>query len=178
MLSVFLTFAGICLCINGVRLYYTDVAAAGAFINEKDAAVANLFTGALGLAVIYSLLNTPDVTLGNYSGAAYIGLFALTYTWVGINAFTGSDGRALGWFSLLVSLIAVPTALSTYFTAQSAFDYWLSISWLSWAVLWFMFFLLLVKQQKIARLTGMVSMIQGVATALMPALFTFWKVLS
>lgn len=109
--------------------------------------------------------------------AIYLGLFALTYFWVGVNAFTGSDGRALGWYSLAVACIAVPAAITNLSLAERIFDYWQVLSWLSWAVLWFLFFLLLVLNKPIARLTGMVSAVQGVLTALLPALLYFWGVI-
>lgn len=177
MLNVFLTFAGICLCINGLTLYYSESTQQEDRICSKDAAIVNLFTGVLGFIVIHTMLNQPQMSVMDYSSAAYIGLFALTYTWVGINAFTGSNGRALGWFSLLVSMIALPVSLISFRTAHSTFEYWLSASWLAWAVLWFMFFILLAKNKRIAKPTGAVSFIQGISTASLPALLGFWNVI-
>ena len=173
MLSVFLTFAGICLCINGVRLYQSASSVIEKHISEKDAAIVNLFTGVLGLVVINTMIQTSGMVVIDYSSAAYVGLFALTYVWIGVNAYTGSDGKALGWFSLLVSGIAVPTAWITLHNAQTVFDHWLAVSWLSWAVLWFMFFLMLVQKKKITKFAGLMSMVQGVGTALLPALLNF-----
>lgn len=177
MLNVFLTFAGICLCINGLTLFYSESTNTERRICNKDAAVANLFTGILGFVVIHTMISAPNMSVMDYSSAAYIGLFALTYTWVGMNAFTGSNGKALGWFSLLVSIIAVPTALISFNNAQSTFDYWQSISWLAWAILWFMFFVMLTKKKRIAKQTGAVSFIQGISTATLPALLGFWNVI-
>ncbi|HRL20357.1 AmiS/UreI family transporter [Alcaligenes sp. SDU_A2] len=174
LVIAFLAFAGLCLFVNGVRLYYSQGHAPTRIVDAKDAAIVNLFTAALGLICMAHILNPANSATYSPLSAIYLGLFALTYFWVGISAFTGSDGRALGWYSLLVACIAVPAAITSLLTARTVFDYWQVVSWLSWAVLWFMFFLLLVLDKPIARVTGLVSAVQGVLTALLPALLYFW----
>ena len=143
----------------------------------EPTAIVNLFTAVLGFICMSHILNPANSTVYSPLSAIDLGLFALTYFWVGVNAFTGSDGRALGWYSLVVACIAVPAAITNLSLAERIFDYWQVLSWLSWAVLWFMFFLLLVLNKPIARLTGMVSAVQGVLTALLPALLYFWGVI-
>ncbi|HCA17056.1 MAG: AmiS/UreI family transporter [Alcaligenes pakistanensis] len=177
LVAAFLAFAGLCLFVNGVRLYYSEGHQAGKLVDAKDAAIVNLFTAVLGFICMSHILNPANSTVYSPLSAIYLGLFALTYFWVGVNAFTGSDGRALGWYSLVVACIAVPAAITNLSLAERIFDYWQVVSWLSWAVLWFMFFLLLVLNKPIARLTGMVSAVQGILTALLPALLYFWGVI-
>ena len=175
MLAVaFLAFAGLCLFVNGVRLYYSAGHKPAFCIDAKDAAVVNLFTAVLGMVCMAHILNPANSSTLSPLAAIYLGLFALTYFWVGISAFLNTDGRALGWYSLVVAAIAVPAAYSNWLQAQSVFDYWQVFSWLSWSVLWFMFFLLLVLNKPIARITGVVSASQGIVTALLPALLYFW----
>ncbi len=177
MLMVFLVFAGICLFINGINLYYMHSNNNEKAILAKDAAIVNIFTGVLGVVVIANIIYHASQTTENYAPAAYIGLFALTYTWSGINAFTGSNGRALGWFSLLVTLIAIPAGLVELSRAHTLIEYWLGISWLAWGVLWFLSFLILVQQKPLSRLTGGLSSFQGITTALLPAILHFWGVI-
>ncbi len=42
---------------------------------------------------------------------------------------------------------------------------WLAIDWFAWAVLWFLFFLLLALQRPVARITGLVAIVEGIATS-------------
>ena len=42
---------------------------------------------------------------------------------------------------------------------------WLGINWFAWAVLWAMFWALLVLQAPIARLTGWLAILEGIGTA-------------
>lgn len=174
LVVAFLAFAGLCLFVNGVRLYYSSGHQPKKVVDAKDAAVVNLFTAVLGMVCMAHILNPANASTLSPLAAIYLGLFALTYFWVGVSAFTGSNGRALGWYSLVVAGIAVPAAYSNWLQASTVFDYWQVISWLSWSVLWFMFFLLLVLDKPIARLTGFVSATQGILTALLPALLYFW----
>ena len=50
---------------------------------------------------------------------------------------------------------------------------WLGLNWLAWAVLWFLFFLLLALQRPITRLTGYVTALEGIFTAWLPAWLLF-----
>ncbi|MGH2408841.1 MAG: AmiS/UreI family transporter, partial [Chloroflexota bacterium] len=64
--------------------------------------------------------------------------------WIAINQLINADGRALGWYCLFVTITAVPTGLIALKDAGSdPWLLWLGIDWLAWAVLWFLFFLLL-----------------------------------
>src|SRR5690606_32675356 len=134
----------LCLFVNGVRLYYSEGHHASRLVDAKDAAIVNLFTAVLGFICMSHILNPANSTVYSPLSAIYLGLFALTYFWVGVNAFTGSDGRALGWYSLVVACIAVPAALTILSGAERFFYWCLVLSWLSWAVVWLVFLFVLV----------------------------------
>lgn len=177
MLQFYLVFVGITLFVNGVRIYNSYSTDASKHVGVKDAAVVNLFTGFMGVVLLTVMVVRSTTTGESLAPAAYSGLFVLTYIWLAINAFTGADGKAFGWFCLLVPFIGIPVAILTFLSAVTGFDYWMVFSWLAWSVLWFMFFLLLVCQLPIGRLTGVVTAAQGITTALMPALLYFWGII-
>lgn len=174
MLQFFLVFVGIALFVNGVRICYSLCEDESKHIGGKDTAVINLFTGLAGLILIVALAFKTAETNESMAPAAYMGLFALTYLWLGINEFTGADGKALGWFSLLVPFIGIPVAIISFNEAVTPFDYWMVFNWLAWSLLWFMFFLLSAKKMAIAKITGIMTATQGIFTALLPAVLSFW----
>ena len=45
---------------------------------------------------------------------------------------------------------------------------WLALDWYAWGILWFMFFLLLVMKKDIGKITGWVTLLQGIFTAWLP----------
>lgn len=177
MLQFFLVFVGITLFVNGVRICYSISEDETKHIAAKDVGVVNLFTGLVGLVLISVMAAQVARTGESLAPAAYMGLFVLTYIWLGINAFTGADGKAFGWFSLLVPLIGIPVAIQTFGSAVTAFDYWMGFSWLAWSLLWFMFFLWLARDIAIGKITGAMTALQGIATAFLPAILNFWDVI-
>ena len=96
-------------------------------------------------------------------------LFSFTYYWVARNRWNGADGRGLGWFCLFVAITTVPVFLEGFATAASPWDLWFAICWLSWGVLWFLFFLVLAMgQTRLTRFTGALCALQGVYTGWIP----------
>lgn len=177
MLQFFLVLVGITLFVNGVLIWYAQSGDESKHIGIKDAGVVNLFTGLIGIILLALMAATTARTGESLAPAAYMGLFVLTYTWLGINAFTGADGKAFGWFSLLVPFIGIPVGLQTFSSAVTGFDYWMGFSWMAWSVLWFMFFLLLAREMPIGRFTGAMTATQGITTAFLPAMLSFWDVI-
>lgn len=173
MLVVFLVFAGSTLFVNGMHLILSNGAAAEEDFDGKDAAILNIFTGMIGLVIVVVTLAKYTAHTTMLPSAAYIALFALTYFWVGINAFTGANGKALGWFSFLVPFFGIPAGVNGLQEAASVFEYWMAVNWFAWSVLWFLFFLLLAKEIKISRFTGFAAVAQAVGTALIPAVLSF-----
>jgi hypothetical protein len=99
-------------------------------------------------------------------GAGYILLFAFTYLWVAANNFLNAGGRAFGWYCLFVALTAVPAGIWSFANADgNDASIYLGVCWFAWAVLWFLFFLLLALDRPIARITGYLAIVEGIATA-------------
>ena len=138
------------------------------FIQGREVAVLNIFTGFVGVAVSTTLLvqGNAGADLASVRAGGFIFLFAFTYLWVAINGFLDAGGRAFGWYCLFVAITAIPAAYYTFKDANGDdASIWLGIDWLAWSVLWFLFFLLLALQRPVARVTGMVAIIEGIATA-------------
>jgi hypothetical protein len=96
----------------------------------------------------------------------FILLFAFTYLWVAFNQVISGSGRAFGWYCLFVAITAVPAGIYTLNDASGeTFSVWLGLSWFAWAVLWFMFFLLLALDRPIGKLAGWAAIVIGIATA-------------
>ncbi|HEY8475593.1 MAG TPA: AmiS/UreI family transporter [Chloroflexota bacterium] len=163
MAGLMLLYVGAVLFLNG--LWILDR------IQDREIAIINLFVGGLGLVVALSsaLQGFVQGQAESVLFGAQVLLFAFTYLWVAYNRFAGVDGRGLGWFCLFVALTALPIAVSTLANAGGrVWPIWLGINWAAWAVLWFMFFLLLALQRPIKTATGVVTILQGVLTAWIP----------
>ena len=82
------------------------------------------------------------------------------------NKFLNAGGRAFGWYCLFVAITAIPAGIWTLATAQgNTASIWLGICWFAWAVLWFLFFLLLALDRPVGRLAGAVAILEGIGTA-------------
>lgn len=176
MLPVFLVFVGASLFVNGVWMWRTVTPNAPNQLEGRDIAVLNVFTGFVGLVII-TLTLARSADTASASPAAYIGLFALTYLWVGANQFTGVNGAALGWFSLVVTAIAIPVGIYALSTASGAFNVWIAANWFAWAALWFLFFLTLGLGKPLVRATAVVAVAEAIGTALAPAILVFTGVI-
>lgn len=174
MISLFLTFAGATLFVNGIWMWGSQSKNLTYSLEIHDIAIINLFTATVGLILVSAdiTLGTSDV-LHNYSTSAYIGLFVLTYLWLGVNQFTGANGKALGWFSLLVPFIGIPAGFTALQSAHGVFENWLALNWFAWSALWFAFFLLLALGRNISRITAVLTVVTGIATALLPVILFF-----
>jgi len=156
MASLMLFYVGAVLFCNGLWIL--------GHIDDKELAVIDFFVGALGVFVAIHGAFTISLLF-----AAQILLFAFTYLWVALNRYLGVDGRGLGWFCLFVALSALPWGIKYIGEAEGGWPLWLALNWIAWAVLWFMFFLLLaLKKTNIARITGWVTLIEGVVTGWLP----------
>lgn len=160
LLGLSLLYVGAVLFLNGLWLLGR--------IDEREIWIINLFSGGLTLLIALYMAFNGNADAASIKGAALTLLFSFTYFWVAFNRFNGADGRGLGWFSLFVAITAVPVAFDTLRHANSTWDVWFGLSWATWAILWFMFFLLLAMQRNIARLTGVVTMLIGITTGWLP----------
>jgi putative amide transporter protein len=108
----------------------------------------------------------PEPDRFSVLAAAQFLLFAFTYLWVGINRFLDVDSRGLGWYCLFVALTAVPIAFATL-TGEG--PVWLGLNWAAWAVLWFVYWLLLaLGMTRLLRFSGVLTIIVGIITAWIP----------
>jgi len=79
-----------------------------------------------------------------------------------------ADGRGLGWFCLFVAITAVPVSVQNLLAAGSTWDISFGLCWAAWAVLWLLFFILLVMQKPIGRFVGNVTVLEGILTGWLP----------
>ncbi|HLH71207.1 MAG TPA: AmiS/UreI family transporter [Candidatus Dormibacteraeota bacterium] len=195
MIAVMLLYVGAVLVLNGVWILGSALAetaqrrvqaqatsgatgpgVAGASylaLGNREVGVMNLFVGVLGfLLAMFAVVRVGPTNIGaaEFEFGAFVLLFAFTYLYVGINQFLNADGRALGWYCLFVAITAVPTAIITLLTSRGhAWPVWLGADWAAWAVLWFLFWVLLALQRPIARLVGTVTVFVAVTTCWIPA---------
>ncbi|MCZ0962325.1 AmiS/UreI family transporter [Paracoccus benzoatiresistens] len=167
LLPLSLLFVGAVLTLNGLWMMNR--------ISEGEIVVINLaaafITGAVALLVMFGA-DTPAAV----KTAALTLLFSITYLWVGVNRLTGSDGRGLGWFSLLVSISVLPEAVGALRHAGDGMAMWLGVSWACWSALWFLYFLLLALRLPLGRETAVATLASGILTAWLPALALLYGV--
>jgi putative amide transporter protein len=152
------------------------------FIQNREVAILNIFTGFIGvaIAVTYIVLGgtarLPALGLLNIQTGGAILLFAFTYLWVAYNQYANAGGRALGWYSLFVAVTAVYAGINVVQNTpgNNTADLWLAGNWFAWAVLWAMFWALLSLELPIARITGWVAILEGFGTAWALALALLW----
>src|SRR4051794_1097385 len=137
-------------------------------LEGREVAVINIFTGFVGVVIasIYLIQAAVQNDLASARGGGFILLFAFTYLWVAFNQVISGSGRAFGWYCLFVAITAIPAGIYTLQTAGgNTAAVWLGINWFAWAVLWALFFVLLALERPIGRLTGWVTIIEGIFTA-------------
>jgi len=161
MSSVGLLYVGAVLFINGLMLI--------GVIPGKSAAILNFFVGTMQVifptVIILQAHNDPDVIFS----AAGLYLFGFTYLYVGVLQMTGIDGDGLGWFSLFVAVCAVVIAIAEFVVSH---DPVFGVIWLVWAVLWFMFFLVLgLHIDSLTIATGWFTILISHLTGTIPAFF-------
>ena len=159
-LGLSLFYVGAVLCLNGLWMLGR--------IEDREIAVINVFSGMVSLCIALFSIFGPGADLASVKNGALTLLFAFTYLWVAFNRYSGADGRGLGWFSLFVAITAAVVTIDSLGAAQSTLGWWMAANWAAWAVLWAMFFVLLVLQRNIGRTTGVVCLLQGVLTGWLP----------
>lgn len=160
LLGLVLFYVGAVLILNGLWMLE--------LIGEREIWVINIFVGSISLLVALRLALGADADVASVKTAAFSMLFSLTYLWVAANRFSGADGRGLGWFSLFVAITALPVAADTLRGAQNTSDVWLGLSWVAWAILWWLFFLQLVLRKPVSRITAWVAIGEGILTGWLP----------
>jgi hypothetical protein len=138
------------------------------FLQGREVAVINIFTGFVGVVIALILLIQAAVqsNLASARGGGFILLFAFTYLWVAFNQVISGSGRAFGWYCLFVAITAIPAGIYTLQTAGgNPAAIWLGLNWFAWAILWALFFVLLALERPIGLITGWVTIIEGIVTA-------------
>ena len=162
MLGLALLWVGAVLFLNGLWILGR--------IEDREIVVINVVSGFVTLCVaLYSAFG-PNANDDSIRTAALTLLFTTTYLWVAYNRVIQVDGRGLGWFSLFVALTVVPVALSAFANVRGGLDLWMAFNWTAWAVLWFMYFLLLALKRPIGRVTGIATAAEGVLTGWIPGI--------
>jgi hypothetical protein len=162
LLGLALFWVGAVLSLNGLWLLGK--------IGDAEIGVIDVFAGIVtGLIALY-LAFGPGADLASVKAAALTLLFSFTYFWVAWNRWNkAADGRGLGWFCLFVAITTVPVFLQTFAGAKTTWDLWFGICWLSWGILWFLFYLILAQGlTNLTRFTGAFCALQGVYTAWLP----------
>ena len=117
-------------------------------------------------AVTLVVQGNQDEDIASIRAGGYTFLFAFTYIWVAVNQFLNAGGHAFGWYCLFVAVTAVVAGFYTFSNAGgNVASIYLGVDWFAWAVLWFMFFLLLSLERPIARITGWVAILEGIGTS-------------
>lgn len=138
------------------------------FLQGREIAVVNVFTGGVGVvaATLLIILGGIHSNRSDIANAAFILLFAFTYLWIAANQFLNAGNHAFGWFCFFIAVTAVPTGIYTLHDAHgNAASVWLGINWFAWAVLWFLFFLMLTFDRPIARPVGWATIAVAIGTA-------------
>ena len=160
MLGLVLLYVGAVLCLNGLWLLGR--------ISDNEIAVIDIFVGGLTLLISLYLAFGPGSDATSINAAALTLLFTFTYFWVALNRYNGADGRGLGWFCLFVAITAVPVTFQTFAGASTTWGVWFGLCWAAWAVLWFLFWVLLVMKKPIAKLVGSLTVAEGIFTGWIP----------
>ncbi|SMC94632.1 AmiS/UreI family transporter [Primorskyibacter flagellatus] len=160
MLGFLLLYVGVVLVLNSLWL-------AGK-IEDREIVVINVVSGTAALLVALVLVFGSDADAGSIRAGSLTLLFATTYFWVAYNRLVAVDGRGLGWFSLFVSITIVPASLKALTTAQTTLDIWMGVNWALWAVLWFMYFLLLAMKRPILKATAAMTLLTGIVSGWIP----------
>ncbi|MFD5469369.1 AmiS/UreI family transporter [Streptomyces sp. NPDC127105] len=163
-----LLFVGAVLFMNGLLLLGKVEARAGAILN--------LFVGTLQVLTPTYLIFTAGDDPKKILAASGLYLFGFTYLYVGIGLLANLDTTGVGYYSLFVAIAALGYSYANFHLLNDAP---FGVIWLYWALLWFLFFLLLgLKMEHLRAYTGWITAIEGWVTGAIPAallLSGYWK---
>jgi hypothetical protein len=140
-------FIGLVLILNALALQGK--------ILTREVGIFNLFAGALTLVAALYLGTVP----AQLPLSAALLLFAITYLWFGLNTLKQTeDQQALGYFSLLSAVLALPYAAQAYFREG---DLGWSVVWVSFGLLWLLTYLRSVGNTRLRGLTIVTNYLTG-----------------
>jgi hypothetical protein len=117
-------------------LVYNTASAFGK-VDGKETGPVNVIIGSLVVFIVLYGIVTDMFGQGTFWWAAQVLLFAFNFVFFGISSLRGTDGRGPGWYSLFVAVLS-PIAV---YQATMAGDIKLALMWVSWGILWFLFWL-------------------------------------
>jgi len=167
---------GVCLVFVGIALFSNGIAAI-IKMDGKSTAFINVVTGLVIVGGNFISLGKADFanTTAYYNAAAGF-LFGFTYVFIAANYLFKLDLRAFGWYSVCVAAFASVSAAVCFNTGAVP----LGCLWTAWAVLWLEGFLeLSCGIKKLGRVFPVLSILEGVFAAFVPALmmlFDVWPV--
>ena len=166
MSNIGLLYVGCVLFINALMLLN--------LVESKSATVINFLVGLLQIVFPTYLIITSSGELLSILNAGSLYLFGFTYIYVAVTNWKGLSTTGVGYYCLWVAIMAV---IFSAINIISFDDLKFAFIWLNWAVLWYLFYLLLAQQKEIGRLTGYIAMVQSWLTCTIPALailLNFW----
>lgn len=159
MNNVGLIYVGAVLLINGLMMLGR--------VPPRSAAGLNLFVGALQCVTPTVLIIQAGHDTTAILGASGLYLFGFTYLYVGIANLAGLEPEGIGWFSLFVSGAAIVYAGISFGQGD---DPVFGVIWLAWALLWFLFFLVLgLGKENLTAFTGWTVVLLSQPTCSLPA---------
>lgn len=157
--SVGLLYVGAVLFVNGLMML--------GVVPPRSAAGLNLMVGGLQCVIPTILLTQAGGDAGAVLAASGLFLFGFTYLYVGIGNLANLEPQGLGWFSLFVAVAAVAYAMLAITVGN---DPVFGVIWLSWAVLWLLFFLVLgLGRQELTGFTAWSVILLSQPTCTVPA---------
>lgn len=161
LLGMLLLYVGAVLFCNGLWVLGR--------IGDREIGVIDIFVGGLTLIGALYLAFSPGADAAAFKAASYTLLFTFTYLWVAWNRWNGADGRGLGWFCFFVGVTVIPIFLISLGDAVTVWDWWFTINWASWAVLWLLFWAVLsLQRSELTNFTGALCALQGIYTGWIP----------
>ncbi len=152
MLGIVLLYVGIVLINNGISRLSN--------IDEKSAAIMNIFTGALAVVI-----DTVNVIQGEYYAVGTGLLFGFTYLFVGINGIFNLDKRPYAWYSLFVAINTIPCA---YLSFTQDLDWRMGFIWILWGILWATAFIEIILKKNLGKFVPYLAIFEGIVTAWIP----------
>ena len=151
MLGITLLYVGIVLINNGIARLCN--------IDEKSASVMNIFTGFLAV-----ILDTINVTEGEYYAVGTGLLFGFTYLFVAANSIFKLDKRPYAWYSLFVAINTIPCAYIEWLNG----DWRMAVIWILWGVLWVTAFIEIILKKDLGKFVPYLDIFEGIVTAWIP----------
>ncbi|TQL46735.1 AmiS/UreI family transporter [Homoserinimonas aerilata] len=156
--NIGLLFVGIVLLVNGLNSL--------GVVPARSAAILNLFVGTMQvvLPTIILIQNGSDAAVVSGTWPTY--LFGFTYLYFGLGILLKLEPEGFGWFSAFVAALAFYHAIISV-----AGDPVYAVIWLTWGIMWTLFFLLLaLGRSSLTRFTGWFLVLLGIPSCSLPAL--------